>query len=170
MKVNEAQKTNPLKNERGIAMFEGLVFMVAFVILTIYVFDTFTAIHTGIVNSIGARTYLFETLQHRSNIRYLRYSDEQSVNGRGPGSKEDFRNPQAYDQRFHVVTDEDESIDGDNSIKNPARRLTGVKSGDQGRQMSSTGSNSSSNKTSIIYIKEGYGICLDAGCPAGPGG
>ena len=65
--------------------FEGLVFMMAFVVLAIYVFDSFAAIHTGIVNSIGARTYLFETLEHRANIRFTRY-----INEGGYGSQNDF--------------------------------------------------------------------------------
>jgi hypothetical protein len=84
MKVRD-EKLNHLSGERGQAMFEGLVFMMAFVVLTVYVFDTFTAVHTGIVNSIAARGYLFETLQHRANIRYLRNLNEDTV-----GSKQDF--------------------------------------------------------------------------------
>ena len=140
-------------------MFEGLVFLMAFVVLAIYVFDSFTIIHTGIVNSISARTYLFETLEHRANIRFTRFDVEDTY-----GSRDDFAQTGPNHQRFHAVNDEDQPSTAQGAINAAGRRLTQA-SGE--RQMSSTNSASPDNQTPVIYVKEGYGICIDASCPGG---
>src|SRR4051794_14035850 len=89
-----------LGNKKGFALMEAMVFLVAFVVLIVYVIDFFTVIHTGIVHSIAARTYLFETLQHRNDLALLR---------QGPASDLTTKNPLnpsfAGDHyRFHAVT------------------------------------------------------------------
>jgi hypothetical protein len=153
---NEARKAK-VKDENGYAMFEGLVFMMAFVVLAIYVFDSFAAIHTGITNSIGARTYLFETLEHRANIRFNRFVDEGNYN-----SEFDFA---AFNhQRFHTVNDEDQPPSSNGAINAVGRRLTQA---DGERENMVAGSANANGKTPVIYVKEGYGICIDSACPGG---
>lgn len=155
MQLSGAKNLERLKNEDGYAMFEGLVFLMAFVILAVYVFDSFTAIHTGIVNSIGARTYLFETLQHRANIRFSRYVNEDQYN-----TQNDFATFTRV--RFHAVNDEDQPSSAQGAINAVGRRFTQA-NGD--RNMSST--SNARNTTPVVYVKEGYGICIDAGCNGG---
>ena len=65
-------KRSEHKNQKGFALVEALAFLFVFITLAAYTIDFFAAIHTAIVNSIAARTYLFETLQHRSYPHTLR--------------------------------------------------------------------------------------------------
>src|SRR5579872_2540844 len=91
-------------SEKGFAMLESVVFMMAFVILAVYSIDLFSAIHTGILHSTAARTYLFETLQHRTNINWLRQAQDTV--------SDPIYNFTSMHQRFHSVSDEDQQIDG----------------------------------------------------------
>src|SRR6187401_3386 len=87
------------ENEKGFALVETLAFLFVFITLTAYVIDFFTVIHTGIVNSIAARTYLFETLQHRSYPDTLRQElDKKEAESRGVYFAKE-------GQRFHGIND-----------------------------------------------------------------
>ena len=61
-----------VKNKKGMATIEALPLLVIFMMLISYGIGMFGAIHTAILNSIGARTYAFETFRHRSNVIYFR--------------------------------------------------------------------------------------------------
>ena len=146
-------------DERGFAIVEAVTFLMVFIIFTLYVIDLFSAIHTGIVNSIAARTYLFETLQHRADIGWLRQEDS-------TGAKRE-RHYVLEHERFHTVTDED-TPPSDKTIRAPARVLTQVNTDDIISKVQNSGLDSNKNQTTSIRIKSGYGICLDAQCPQEP--
>lgn len=63
---------NPVKNERGMATIETIPLIMVFVFLICYEFGVFGIIHTGIMQSISARAYAFETFKNRSNLVYFR--------------------------------------------------------------------------------------------------
>ncbi len=65
-------KPSRLKDEHGMAIMELIPIMVILVILINYSLGFFGAIHTGILNSMAARNYAFDTFKHRSNLVYLR--------------------------------------------------------------------------------------------------
>src|SRR5437879_5404516 len=115
MKMNK--KKNLKKSEKGFAILEAIAFLMIFVILVAYVIDFFTVIHSGIVNSIAARTYLFETFQHRSKLVWLRYDSKD----KGPR----YRYTDEH-ERFHAVTEEFQDAN-DDQIRPSARTLTQVK-------------------------------------------
>ena len=144
--------------ERGFAIVEAVTFLMVFIIFTLYVIDLFSAIHTGIVNSIAARTYLFETLQHRTDIGWFRQENSN-------GARKELHYTLEH-ERFHSVTDEDNGLD--NTIRAPARVLTQVNSDDIISKVQNSGLDSNKNQTTSIRIKSGYGICLDAQCPQEP--
>ena len=148
------------KNEKGFAMMETVVFMMGFVILAAYCIDFFSIVHTGILNSTAARTYLFETLQHRTNIAWFRQADEDTV-PRFNFSKAHFR--------FHGTSDEDQPEDSNDGAHASGRRLTQAtdESNMNDGSFFSSGVDSQKNQTSTIQIKTGYGICLDAQCQPG---
>ena len=66
------KKMSVLQNEKGLATVETVPLLVIFVILLAYSFGSFGIIHTGILNSIAARTYAFETFRNRTNVVYFR--------------------------------------------------------------------------------------------------
>ena len=159
MKGTKRLKTKMQKSEEGFAVVEAITFLMAFIVLTLYVIDLFTAIHTGIVGSIAARTYLFETLQHRSSLTWLRQGDS-------TGRRNDIKYSLEH-ERFHAILDEDETFD-DTTIRVPARALTQVNDDQKIEDVKNNGLDSSKNKTTSIKIKSGYGICLDHLCPEEP--
>ncbi len=72
MKKPQAQTRSVIKNEKGLATVETIPLLAIFVILLAYSFGSFGIIHTGILNSIAARTYAFETMRGRTNVTYFR--------------------------------------------------------------------------------------------------
>lgn len=142
-------KNKKQKNEKGFAILEAIAFLMAFVVLTVYVVDFFTVIHTGIVNSIHSRTYLFATLQHRSNIGWLRQESLQTT-----PVNHDFRPIHA---RFHVIRAE--NIPNTN-LHPSGRILSAVNDEDRVRPESNI-----RDRATTIAIRTGYGICTDSLCP-----
>lgn len=61
-----------LKNQKGMAVMEMVPVALVLVLLLSFTFGFFGVIHTGIVNSIAARNYAFETFNHRADLRYFR--------------------------------------------------------------------------------------------------
>ena len=146
-------------SESGFALMESVVFMMAFVILAAYCIDFFSIIHTGIVNSTAARTYLFETLQHRTTISWMRQADDG-----GNDQKNNFTNRHF---RFHATADEDQPDKDDQGTHASGRVLTLAARSGTKPSMSNPKLDSQNNQTTTINIKTGYGICLDSNCPAG---
>ena len=150
------KKTKRIQNEKGTALLESVVFLMAFLTLTAYIVDFFAAVHTGIVNSIHARTYLFETLQHRTDIGLLRQAPESPANP-------DQQVPAFNFSRFHSVSEE--FLNGAQNLHPSGRNLTQVSESDR-----TSGNQNGSQSTSTIYVRTGYGICVDSRCSLVEGG
>ncbi|MBK9293490.1 MAG: hypothetical protein IPM57_03460 [Oligoflexia bacterium] len=146
------------KNQKGFAVLEAVVFLSAFMVLTVYAIDFFTAIHTGVVGSIGARAYLFETLRHRSDINFMRaHSDN-------PNTSPQYATKDNAFERFHAVTDEDMPLSSDNGLPIVARKLTRNEDEDESPPREIASTRNKEYKRNSIYIKSGYGICTDSRC------
>ena len=61
-----------LRDEKGMATIETIPLIMIFVVLLCYEFGVFGIIHTGIMQSMSARAYAFETFRNRSNLVYFR--------------------------------------------------------------------------------------------------
>jgi hypothetical protein len=61
-----------LKNEKGIAVVEMIPIIVIVLMLLSFSLGFFGVIHTGILNSMAARNYAFETFNHRTDLGYFR--------------------------------------------------------------------------------------------------
>lgn len=61
-----------LRSEKGMAIMEIIPILIIFVLLFNFSLGFFGAIHTGILNSMSARNYAFETFRNRSNLVYFR--------------------------------------------------------------------------------------------------
>lgn len=71
--------TLPLKNQKGLAMIEIVPLLAIFVLLLNFAFGFFGIIHSGILNSIAARNYAFETFRNKPTPTYLRDTDSESA-------------------------------------------------------------------------------------------
>jgi hypothetical protein len=92
MTTAPARKSMAAESERGMATLEVLPIIFIFVFLLAYTLGMFGAIHTGIMQSISARTYAFETFRNRTNLWYFR-----DLPGR------DRRHFRDHGNRFHAI-------------------------------------------------------------------
>jgi len=154
-----------MQNQKGMAVFEIIPILIIIVLLVNFSLGFFGAIHTGILNSMAARNYAFETFRHRSDLTYLRT---------GVGANDNA----TYDKtglRIHATV----------SDKNKGESLRFIATGrpiDFLAQQEATGTRDIHNKQ-IYSVKDGkrftgnggvnplwvrpqYGICLNAKCGA----
>lgn len=173
------QKRRMKKDERGIATVELVPLLVLFVMLLNFTIGFFGIIHSGILNSIAARNYMFETLRNRTNLNYLRdIPDGLSLRS----------NYTKFNHRFHGIISE---YSGDLdwvATRRPLKfteteELTKLSSNGQGtksehetlvRQIQGTGKVSDifhgngpdegQNGINPVWVQTLYGICLNAKC------
>lgn len=69
--------------ERGSAIVETLPLIIIFITILGNIWGFFMAVHSGILASIGARAYAFETFRNRADLTYFR---DQDYRGGAPSS------------------------------------------------------------------------------------
>lgn len=149
-----------LQNQKGMAVMELIPIMIIIVLLINFSLGFFGAIHTGILNSMAARNYAFETFRHRSNLSYLREKAPTYYGNKG--------------LRFHATTSENKNGDFDRFIATgrPIDFLA---------QLDSRGSKDLHNNqiyniidgkrftegnggVTPLWVRPQYGICLESKC------
>jgi hypothetical protein len=168
--VEEMKKSmRHLKNEQGMATVETIPLLVIFVILLAYSFGSFGIIHTGILNSIAARTYAFETFRGRTNVTYFRDNIR-------PGDAFEALHFLRKGNRVHGIKQENPGNSTDNfmSTERPLRMGLGNIPGDVSRTTASTHNQKiytdvgeqvqTQVGVSPVWIMTQYGICLNATC------
>lgn len=169
-----------LKREDGIASLEMLPLLALFALLINFTLGFFGIIHSGILNSIAARNYAFETFRQRSNLTYLRdiaspRSLAEELESRY--TKENFRfhgiiseaNRGAQDwvvtQRPMRFTD----LNGlDDKLGISSDHMTLVRQVQSGGKVSDifTGQTAGEGRSGVnpVWVQTLYGICLNADC------
>lgn len=158
-----------LKNSRGNAIIEIVPILAIFILIINFSLGFFGLIHSGIMNSIGARNYAFETFRNRAQLIYLRDTFNSTI---------DFTYTKSQ-QRFHVVRNE--SVPGGDANNYYATRRP-IKFSDvreiaelrdsatehlrnkaiiEGRRASEVGIEEGVNPA---WVRSAYGICLVASC------
>lgn len=163
--------------QKGISNVELIPVLLVFALLFNFALGFFGVIHSGILNSIAARNYAFETFRNRANLTYLRDIPGVSMGSRY--TKDYFR--------FHGIITEGRSSDAETEwvVTRRPIRFTDVNSGieEQGeindhrqlvRQIADTGKASDifSGRTpeegrsgvSPVWLQTLYGICLNSKC------
>ena len=157
------KKTSALKNQKGMAIFETIPILVIFLVLIAYMLGLFGMVHTGILNSISARAYAFETFRNRANLVYFRDRESTGFNH--------FAN---IGSRFHTVNSETMVGDGLNAQYATLRPIAiGREPADSKASVSDHnervfGIQSRNRKGGVeaspAWIMTGYGICINAQC------
>lgn len=161
-----------LQNERGLATVETVPLLLLFVILLAYSFGSFGIIHTGILNSIAARTYAFETFRNRTSVVYFR-----DAGGDGSGRKMHF---QTMQNRIHGIMQEIRPGEGGSNDMNfkaterPLRIGFGGIPADNSRNTASIHNErifsdvreqqQAQVGVSPAWVMTQYGICINAAC------
>lgn len=166
---------------KGMASLEAVTLSFVLVVVLTYIWGVFGVIHTGIVNSIAARAYAFETFRNRANLIYLRdgLSPFDQANGaqlpaalaisykkfgfRIHGIHSEFSDPN--DLNWEAATrklafNESEAPIGDSSDihgKNLNAEMGDVKS-------ETALVTKQNNRVNPVWIKTMYGICLYSSC------
>lgn len=152
-----------LSNEKGMATIEALPLLVIFLVFISYGMGLFGVIHTGILYSIAARTYAFETFRNRTNLTYFREN---------PSTASKPAHYKNMGMRFHVIQSDKATQE---EIQATARPIS------IGRASASTSSSDSDHNTKIFalqtrnqsvgvspaWVMVGYGLCLNANCGDG---
>lgn len=152
------------------ATIETIPLIMVFVFLLCYEFGVFGIIHTGIMQSISARAYAFETFKGRSSLLYLR--DD-------PGAGQNFFGKMG--DRVHGIssearTDSDPNKDGLASTR-PLRvgipmQPDGASNKDEDRHDNklfdpaniALDKRNTKIEVSPVWIQIQYGICLNTTC------
>lgn len=182
-----AVKNKLIRNNRGMAVIEMIPIMVIIVILLNFTLGFFGAIHTGILQSIAARNYAFESFRHQPNLLYLRKpsSDPKlklETDDKSRGARIHSITGKIQTDPTWVATSRDISFFKDleslNIGKNPISDLaeksgdTHVKSGSSKGILSEKNdyvgneavSNGDVTSITAIWVRPVYGICFNAIC------
>lgn len=165
--LKKSMRPSRLNNEKGMAVFEMIPIIVVIVLFVNFSLGFFGAIHTGILNSIAARNYAFETFRNRSNLTYFR-------NSGGIVRQVNYAETQF---RTHAVQSEKKS-GSDNwfattrvidfmSFQKRAADQVGTSAGEHNKNVREL--KDSRNETvgvNPIWLRSVYGICLTAVCTA----
>lgn len=160
------QRKSSINNEKGMAIFEMIPIMVVIILFLNFSLGFFGAIHTGILNSIAARNYAFETFRNRSNLTYFRNLDATnkeeysklghrihgSIGENANGSKNWIATSRVIDF-FDFQPRRAAERQGQQADHN--KLSWDIKSGERFDK---------GNGVNPIWIKSQYGICLNAAC------
>ena len=163
-KVEKILNTS-LTSERGMAILETLPLLVVFVVLVSHALGMWGAIHTGILHSIAARTYAFETFRNRTSLFYFR------ENGRS--NSRDLQHYLKDGFRYHGI----QSSRATENMFIASQRPISLGSGGQGEGTASSEEHNTNIHTlsgrnprgsgvgaNPVWIMVGYGICLTPSC------
>ena len=167
-KAKESHIKHPLKfpsTERGLAIIETIPLLFILVLLTGFSIGLFNVIHTGILHSIAARNYAFETLRYKSDAIYFR-----NLQGTVPSAH--FRDKEV---RFHTIIsaglgNEDRFVPSKIPISFfPSHGRTPDNSDDvHQRDISEIASKrrfgDPKRGSNPVWLRVGYGICINSSC------
>ena len=152
----------PLQNERGSATLEAVALFFIFIVMMAYTVGSFGIVHTGILNSIAARNYAFETFRNRTNLQYFRDTVTDS--------------PEHYlgsGLRVHGIGDEQGGALWYVTTRHMASAFNADASGEQimgtntaaHTALSQPAQGNFEDRTiNPVWIKTVYGICLNSTC------
>lgn len=164
------QTPRRLRDRKGMATIEMIPIMIVIAILINFALGFFGVIHTGILNSIAARNYAFETFRNRTNLMY--FHDVRQITT----SDQHFKK---YNSRVHGIASENRGSDNaaivtlrkigfgmspdpgtktDQSVHEPGgggdRGVFGIEEGVRNEDVDSA----------PVWVRPAYGICLNAKC------
>lgn len=158
MKRKKLNSRKKCANERGIATIEAALLLSIFVVFMTYCVGTFGVIHTGILNSISARAYTFETIRNRANVIYFRDTGDSPAH------------TAKYGVRVHGITTEKADMRDDKWIvtertMSQGREVANIEASRPQEKMNELfDKKRETGAVNPVWIKTVYGICLNFQC------
>lgn len=169
-------------NQKGISTIELIPVLLLFALLFNFSLGFFGVIHSGILNSIAARNYAFETFRNRANVTYLR-----DIPASGSSLTSDAQDARYTKDnfRFHGIISEGHGSNKETWIVTArALKFTDLKNGTESTTTASdhnqvravadngkasdvfTGRTPEDGKAGIspVWLKTLYGMCLTSTC------
>jgi hypothetical protein len=151
-----------LRNNKGMAAIEMIPLLLIIMLFLNFSLGFFGAIHSGILNSIAARNYTFETFRNRANLVYLKNTNPDDV-------KNEFSN---VGMRIHgTTTDKNPDLKWVATARNidfitgdKALEITGNEADTHKKTREVPAGRNTTVGVNPIWIKTTYGICLNAAC------
>ena len=157
--LSQAKKT--IRNNKGLASIEATVLIVLFISLVYYSFGFFGIVHTGIVHSIHARTYAYETFRHRTNLWYFRSNRNSDFHYFNQGTR--LHGINQWEQSTQMATERPISMGLQQEEYN---RTQTVHNSDIFQRVPASGRNTSV-EVNPVWIMVFYGMCLTSSCGGG---
>lgn len=150
-----------LNKERGSAIVETLPLLIIFMTILGNIWGFFMAVHSGILSSIGARTYAFETFRNRTDLTYFR--DQQTSNGSPSPATINYYKTKV---RVHAVTKASRASSGFKPMTIDYGRFSPTQSNNPDKITSHSIKNIFYEKerregVKKIWLRSSYGICLN---------
>lgn len=178
--LNQSRRLPKSKlSQKGISTIELIPVLLLFAMLFNFTLGFFGVIHSGILNSIAARNYAFETFRNRANLYYLRDINPNSATLNSNYTKVNFRfhgiitegrgqEVQSYwpvtrrPIKFTDIHEGVEPVGNSNDHKTLVRQVA-----DTGKVSDIfTGKKPDDGKSGVspVWIQVLYGICMNAKC------
>lgn len=172
----------PMRNQKGISTIEMIPVLLLFALLFNFSLGFFGVIHSGILNSIAARNYAFETFRNRQNLTYLR---DIPRSGSSLDSSEQNARYTKDNFRFHGIISEGHGSNKEDwivtarvlkftDLKNGTETTTTASDHNLVRSVADNGKASDvftgrapddgKNGISPVWLKTLYGMCLNSTC------
>lgn len=155
-----------LKNSRGNAIIEIVPILALFILILNFSLGFFGLIHSGIMNSIGARNYAFETFRNRANLEYLRDTPDSDL----------FFSYTKTQSRFHLIKSDSADPAKKYAVTRRPIKFTEIREVAEEKRVSNRYIFSNilegerASETNIqdgvnpAWVRSTYGICLVASC------
>ena len=151
--------------QKGMASMEAMASIVLYLAFLSFSLGFFGVVHSGIMNSLAARTYAFDTFNNRT---YLKYHRDKDSGGSLHSHKEN-------GFRVHTIVTEGSGSNNENFIVTERRIAFAGMHDEKGKgnnlhlEMTEEARDNSEidlKKYSFnpVWIKAAYGICLNARC------
>lgn len=158
----KTQMLETLASEKGMATIETIPLLLIFVFLISYTFGAFGIVHTGILNSIAARNYAFETFRGRSNLTYFRDASDLPNHFKSIGTRiHAIQSEQRANTAGFFATERPLRIGFENDIvgrDNPTLHNRTI------HEEIIDGLRNQRHEVNPVWVVTQYGICLNARC------
>ncbi len=156
-------KNKYLKNEKGMAVIEMIPLMIITAVIINFSFGFFGIIHSGVLQSMAARNYAFETIRHRANYNYFRDADDlatyRKVGNRLHTIRSDVSNETlefvATRRSIQYLIGKYVPIEDKGTTQDHTTEVLKVKPGEQ---------YTDKDGVTEVWVKPMYGICLNSQC------
>lgn len=164
LKLKLRKSFNPPKDQRGMAVIEMIPILVIFMVLLNFTIGFFGAIHTGILGSIAARNYAFDTFRNRTNLYYFRDTPEAEPDiAFHKQLNRIHRSVSENNSQSQIFTAAVRSIDylseTEVSGASPTNHNTAIMQLADGKRFSGK-----AEGVNPIWIRPSYGICINTNC------